>query len=58
MSSLRCMRILRNVAVVGATALLCTAALAAVESSCPAPCTTPPKTALFVRETNGVLAGC
>src|SRR5258705_10878155 len=57
MSSLRCMRILRNVAVLSATALLATTASAAVESSCPAPCAKPPKTALFLRETNGALSG-
>ncbi len=51
----RSSRVLRALAVVGATALLSTAAYAAVESSCPAPCTTLPKSALFVRETAGVL---
>jgi hypothetical protein len=56
MSSLRRMRIIRStIAVVGATAFLSSAAWAAVESSCPAPCTRLPKTSLFVRETNGVL---
>jgi hypothetical protein len=55
MSIHRSRRLLRNLAVVGATAMLSSAAFAAVESSCPAPCTTPPKSALFVRETAGVL---
>src|SRR5262245_20956107 len=55
MSIHRSRRILRNLAVVGVTVMLSSAALAAVESSCPAPCTTPPKSALFVRETAGVL---
>jgi hypothetical protein len=41
---------LRTLAVAGATAMLSTAAFAAVESSCPAPCDRPPKTALFVRD--------
>jgi hypothetical protein len=55
MSIHRSRRLLRNLAVVGATAMLSSAAFATVESSCPAPCTTLPKSALFVRETAGVL---
>jgi hypothetical protein len=34
---------------------LSTAASAAIESSCPAPCARPPKSAIFLRDPNGVL---
>jgi len=55
MSTHRSTRVLRTLAVFGTTALLSGPAFAAVESSCPAPCTILPKSAVFVRETAGVL---
>ncbi len=44
----------RRAAVVGAV-LLAGAASAALQSSCPAPCTKPPKSIVFARETDGIL---
>ena len=55
MSSIHRMRVFRTVAVAGAMILLATSASAGVESSCPDPCVRLPKSALFVRETNGTL---
>lgn len=55
MSSIHRMRVFRTVAVTGAMILLATSASAGVESSCPDPCVRLPKSALFVRETNGTL---
>jgi hypothetical protein len=46
-------RTARTLTVLGTTALLSTAALATVESSCPAPCSIPPRTTLFVRDAGG-----
>jgi hypothetical protein len=50
MSSIHRLRVVRTVA--AATALISSVAWATVESSCPAPCATPPKVALFVRARN------
>jgi hypothetical protein len=56
MSNRRSRRGLRTLALAGATAMLAGAALAdPIESSCPDPCTTPPKSALFVRQPHGQL---
>ncbi len=55
MSSTRTTRMLQGLTVIGATLVLSTAASAVIESSCPAPCTVPPKSVLFVRQTEGLL---
>jgi hypothetical protein len=55
MATLRNVRCFSTIAIAGMTALLSTAAMAAVQSSCPAPCLRPPKTAIFVRESPGLL---
>lgn len=47
----------RTLTMAAAGALLATNALAMVESSCPAPCTVPPKTSIFVRETGALGTG-
>ena len=48
-------RTIRALTVLGTTLTISTAALATVESSCPAPCSVPPRSAIFVRD-SGVLA--